>query len=256
MKLLNHDWIIQTKKFLYRVNLLDKYLIGFNISKSVRYIKDRDLHLFNNINKLSNSNVKNMKFIAKVFLYLHFYLKIECYICKGSIRFVSTIKGFKKYCSSQCRANDIEWRTNHSILWKKKNINKEQTRKQYRVKNYTKVRKWSSNYFKTENGLKQKRVQNSKRRAKRLELKECFSSYDRELVLKRFSNKCFNCKSLKSLEIDHHYPLSKGFVLTHFNAVLLCKKCNVLKSSKLPEDFYSRKMLLKLNNILNLRKNK
>ena len=64
-----------------------------------------------------------------------------------------------------------------------------------------------------------------------------------------FNHRCFCCGSEQALQIDHHYPLSRGFGLTPDNATLLCKQCNVLKGNKLPEQFYSQNQLQQLEYI-------
>ena len=70
-----------------------------------------------------------------------------------------------------------------------------------------------------------------------------FTKEDRKIIFKNFENKCFNCGSKRRLTIDHHYPLDKGYGLKNpdgsYNAVLLCSKCNMKKSNKMPEIFYS-----------------
>jgi 5-methylcytosine-specific restriction endonuclease McrA len=52
---------------------------------------------------------------------------------------------------------------------------------------------------------------------------------------------CFKCGSTKSLEVDHHVPISKGGMLGIENAVLLCRDCNLKKQNKMPHEFYSLK---------------
>jgi 5-methylcytosine-specific restriction endonuclease McrA len=82
-------------------------------------------------------------------------------------------------------------------------------------------------------------LRNSRRKA----LGERFTKTERKLVLVKFSNRCFKCKATSQkgnpLQIDHHYPLSRGFKLTLDNAVVLCKRCNEAKGSSLPQEFYS-----------------
>lgn len=105
---------------------------------------------------------------------------------------------------------------------------------------------WSKrNPFKTRFNAK---IGARKRRAIKRNLQE---NYKDELLTKIiFVNLCANCYSNKNLEIDHHYPLSKGFELTVNNAVLLCKTCNTSKGSKRPEDFYSKDKLNQIEWIL------
>lgn len=74
------------------------------------------------------------------------------------------------------------------------------------------------------------RLYTSKRRALKQKLNETFTVQDIKLVKERFEHKCFVCSSTERLEIDHFFPLSMGYVLTHQNAVLLCKSCNCSKT--------------------------
>lgn len=207
---------------------------------------DRDNEQYQIIKKYSKSNgiiFKNYKFAAEVYCYINNIKFPRCKVCKNIVRFVSTISGFKKYCSSKCRAKDKHWRVQHSKMWKLKNIDKNKTRQSYRSNNKELFKRYSRKYFKTEKGLLQKRVQNAKRRAMRKKVKENFSANDRLNVFKRFNFKCFNCLSTKQLEIDHHLALSTGTPLTNGNAVLLCKKCNVSKSNIHPSNFYDNNKL-------------
>ncbi|TDT71824.1 HNH endonuclease [Hypnocyclicus thermotrophus] len=77
-------------------------------------------------------------------------------------------------------------------------------------------------------------------------LDKSFNKNDKEYIFNLFNNKCFNCGSTNNLEIDHHYPISKGYPLKYknkYNAVLLCRDCNIKKSNKFPENFYLKSQL-------------
>lgn len=89
-----------------------------------------------------------------------------------------------------------------------------------------------------------------KRRAKRAQVEESFTQKDRDSTMLVFGYRCFNCQSSVQLQIDHHYPLDRGFPLEPSNAVVLCKSCNSGKGNKLPQDFYSKEQLRKLEWIL------
>ena len=69
--------------------------------------------------------------------------------------------------------------------------------------------------------------------------------------MKEFNYQCYNCKTYENLHIDHHKPLSKGYPLTLYNAVVLCQTCNQTKFTKMPEDFYSKSKLKRLEAKLN-----
>ena len=86
----------------------------------------------------------------------------------------------------------------------------------------------------------------NKRRERKKIIGENFSESQIRSVYSKFKNKCYVCKLNTNLQVDHHYPLSKGFALTINNAVLLCRSCNLLKGVKLPETFYSPEQLTDL----------
>ena len=81
-------------------------------------------------------------------------------------------------------------------------------------------------------------------------LKDGLREDEKKLEMKRFKNKCFNCGSEEELCFDHHLPLSKGYPLKSrevgSNVVVLCRKCNEKKGSKLPQEFYTTDKLKKL----------
>lgn len=82
-----------------------------------------------------------------------------------------------------------------------------------------------------------------KRRAKRKDVKECYTKEDEKYTRKLFKNKCANCGATENLCIDHHYPLCEGHALTRMNAVLLCTHCNCSKNNKDPQEFYDKPTL-------------
>ena len=88
-------------------------------------------------------------------------------------------------------------------------------------------------------------------RAQKSSVEENFTKKDEKFIKELFKNKCFNCGSKNKLQIDHHYPLSKGNPLTIFNAVLLCKSCNCSKGNKTPEEFYNAAQIKRLDKLLN-----
>lgn len=93
-------------------------------------------------------------------------------------------------------------------------------------------------YCKTCNRIRNRR-QASKRRESKMSLDAGYSDVDEQHTRDMFGERCFKCKSMSALAIDHHYPLSRGFGLSSSNAVLLCKSCNSSKGNKWPEEFYS-----------------
>jgi len=77
-----------------------------------------------------------------------------------------------------------------------------------------------------------------KRRARKLSVTENYTSIDESYTRSLFNNECAICKTKEKLEIDHWYPLSKGYALSRTNAVLLCRTCNAHKHNHLPNTFY------------------
>lgn len=70
---------------------------------------------------------------------------------------------------------------------------------------------------------------------------ECWSIY------RTFDFKCFRCGSKDLLTIDHHI---NNNILSLSNGVILCKRCNTLKHSKDPKDFYNEEELSSLSSLL------
>jgi 5-methylcytosine-specific restriction endonuclease McrA len=105
-------------------------------------------------------------------------------------------------------------------------------------------------YQNTSNGRLIKQQKERRRRERKYSLDMQFTNKDAKLIRERFEYKCFNCGSKEKLEIDHHYPLSRGHGLTLSNAVLLCKFCNSSKGNKMPEKFYTQEQLEKLTHVI------
>lgn len=75
----------------------------------------------------------------------------------------------------------------------------------------------------------------NKRRAKKKSLfTEKFSTND---IINKYGDKCFYCSGVFE-HIDHYIPLSKNGTHTLDNVRPSCKKCNLCKNSKSPEDWY------------------
>jgi len=112
---------------------------------------------------------------------------------------------------------------------------------------------WKQKYYKSESYLaKARQKERRKRELKRKINDVLFTLEDAAKVSNEFHNQCFNCGSRERLEIDHHYPLSRGHKLTLDNAVLLCKSCNCSKGNKMPEEFYTQEQLAILNNVFGI----
>lgn len=143
----------------------------------------------------------------------------------------------KKYLykkQKEWNQNNPEKRRASNARWERNNPEKSRTSK----------RKWDKN------NPKIRLAHGRKRRAKKAEVNENYTTEQEKITREAFNHKCFNCGSTNKLHIDHHRPLSKGNPLTLSNAVLLCQICNSSKHNKDPEDFYGEKKCAKLDKIL------
>ncbi len=125
--------------------------------------------------------------------------------------------------------------------------NKEKRSKQcakWYQKNKEKIAKTGAKYKKDH--PEKCRASDRRRRARKLQVKENYTRLDEIFTRNIFSNRCYNCQTTEELVIDHHYPLSRGHKLERDNAVVLCKSCNSSKHNKLPENFYTKEKLEKL----------
>lgn len=166
------------------------------------------------------------------------------------------INGRKSSCKTcrnakrrQYAAANRDKETQRMAKWRRENPKKKLAAdREWRAKNPDKV-KLSDKKWKAKNRDKLS-AQKSKRRALRIGLNEKFDALDRIEVFRRFDNKCFYCCTTDDLTIDHHIPLSCGKILSHSNAVVLCRSCNSSKGTRIPGEFYSIDQIIKLNNIL------
>jgi CRISPR/Cas system Type II protein with McrA/HNH and RuvC-like nuclease domain len=63
---------------------------------------------------------------------------------------------------------------------------------------------------------------------------------DKLYIYKRDKKECYFCKKpleFNKITFDHYLPKSKKGTMDVFNLVICCKKCNKLKSNKIPEDY-------------------
>jgi 5-methylcytosine-specific restriction endonuclease McrA len=65
------------------------------------------------------------------------------------------------------------------------------------------------------------------------------SEEDLKEVYIRFRFRCFKCKTMRDLTVDHHLAKHFGYNLKFNNAVILCLSCNRAKGNKLPCEFYT-----------------
>ena len=159
-------------------------------------------------------------------------LQSRCKVCDSK----SSAKYYQKNKEKICK-NKAKWQQE----------NKEKMAK-YRQEHKEKIKKRTAKYRK-ENPEKCRAICR-KRRALKKEIQENYTKEDEAFTRTLFNNECFNCQTTEELEIDHHYPLSRGHPLTRLNAVVLCRSCNAKKYTKLPEEFYQEATLNRLNNLL------
>lgn len=175
--------------------------------------------------------------------------------------------GLKSYCKAchnadnkKHRDNNPEynrqWRDKHRDYLKQYNIKYREANKQIvkithnrYIKNNTEAiasrkHKW---YIKNkEKVMAGKR----RRRDRKLSCNENYTIANLAITKEAFNHECFKCGSKDNLHIDHHRPLYKGYGLSLDNAVLLCKACNLSKSTKDPEVFYGEYLCAILDEML------
>ncbi len=118
-----------------------------------------------------------------------------------------------------------------------------------RVRNYVKLNPEKSKAW--------SRKSERKRRAFKEKLNENFSVEDEKFTRKLWNNRCAiygRKQSLKepNFHIDHWMPLSKGYVLTRSNAVLMCPSCNTSKKDFLPGSLFSEEVTLRVEEKLRI----
>lgn len=136
------------------------------------------------------------------------------------------------------------------IVWKLNNPEKvkessKKGQKKYRCNNLEKCRNATKEWRR--NNPEKVRENKRKRRAKEKEVKQDYSIKDEQITKQIFRNKCFKCKAIENLTIDHHYCLNNGNPLTIVNAVVLCRLCNSKKCTKDPEKFYTEEEIKQIN---------
>jgi len=166
-------------------------------------------------------------------------------------------------CKKQYKDNSEKMKARKK-KWRENNPEKSKaSTKKYRKNNPEKVKESERRYYKSNPGKRSEKSRKwreanperakyhiRKRRAMKLAVNENYTAIDALITFKAFDNKCYNCKSIDKLCIDHHRPLSKRNPLTLSNAVILCNLCNCSKGAKNPEEFYGIKKCSELDNLL------
>jgi hypothetical protein len=148
---------------------------------------------------------------------------------KSDMAYVAKRNKDAKKWQKEKRKNDPDWR--------KKNI-------EIATNYYNKTKH-------TENHLARCRKNSRIRRARKLLVNENYTKFDEAYTKQLFDNKCVICESTKNLNIDHWYPLSKGYPLTRNNATLMCFNCNKNKGNSLPYEFYNKDTFERITKLLN-----
>lgn len=118
-----------------------------------------------------------------------------------------------------------------SAEWRKKNPDK------YKAANREQWQRSKGNLEKKESHAARTR----NRRAKLRSVEGKHTAADIREIFERQNGCCFYCKEkLRSFEVDHYYPISKGGSNSKENLVVACKPCNGSKGNKLPQDFMGR----------------
>lgn len=85
---------------------------------------------------------------------------------------------------------------------------------------------------------KNQRILNSRKR-KAIKAKVTVEHFKHDEIIKKYGSKCFYCNDGEFEHIDHYIPLSKGGSHSLENIRPSCAKCNMCKSDKMPEEFYT-----------------
>lgn len=115
-----------------------------------------------------------------------------------------------------------------------------------RYRKTDKRKKVQQKYDKSENGIITNRLKANRYNEKKKCVGDSCINLDHKTIKRLkllFNNACFKCGEDKCLEIEHHYPLSKGFGLLHdgFNISFLCRSCNAIKATNFLPNFTIKK---------------
>ena len=123
----------------------------------------------------------------------------------------------------------------------------------YRREHQTKARE--ANYKWRKEHPEKEIENNRRRRARKQDVAENFTTPMARFVRKYWDNRCVICgKTQKeegqTLAIDHWMPLSNGNPLTMSNSVLMCRSCNSSKHDKLPSVRYDAETVKRIERSL------
>lgn len=158
-----------------------------------------------------------------------------CHIEKSTTEFSKSKRG-KFGVRSTCKCCEKQYQQN----------NQEQIAermKQYQQANKEQIAEYNKQYRQTPKGKAVDKAKSHNRRAAKLNNGGKHTAKEILALFKLQSGKCPYCKTKLSksgsnkYHVDHVMPLSKGGTNDISNIQLLCPKCNMSKSDKLPEEF-------------------
>lgn len=265
------QWAVEYKKYFS----FSKVSEIFDIPKStirrllLKYKDIFDIKLYDEFISEINKDGKHYCFVC---------FEIKDILCFGFRRDTDKYKNICRICQNKHfhfrYSNDIVFR--EQILLRSKNRDKTRVREYNRnwaKQNPDKSSRWAKEHpdrvkqihlnWRNKNKDKIKmnlynwrknnpeKYLNSKRRrrARNLGVDENYLQIDRDITFKVFENKCFRCNSVNYLCVDHHYPLSRGYALSVENASILCISCNSKKYNKMPDNFYSKEEIQKIDDL-------
>ncbi|WP_346935331.1 HNH endonuclease signature motif containing protein [Clostridium sp.] len=118
-------------------------------------------------------------------------------------------------------------------------INKEHI-KEYRKQNRERDRETFRIYYNSEKGNIISRTRTNRRRAKKKELENNFSSSEWSLCMKYFKHRCAYCGRKVKLEQEHFISLNKNGKFTKHNILPSCRSCNASKGDKDFNEWYEK----------------
>ena len=167
-----------------------------------------------------------------------------CKLCKSiqAKEYYNKNKDIIKQKTKTYAASHKDQTNMYKRKWDQNNkIKNKKSKQAYFNKNKINILKKKSLYYKLhpEKSL----IYVRRRRALKYNLHESYSPEDIQYTYNLFNHQCVNCGSTTHLELDHHLPLSLGYVYSRTNAVVLCRSCNAAKCDKLPAEFYTPETL-------------
>jgi len=181
----------------YKKIIEEKYIKNNKISKSIRFMKDRDPDLYQAIQTywqeiIKKYNLKDIKnsdsrFIHKVYAYYYQIIpKCKNKNCNIIPRFTSG--KFKKYCSNKCAMQDPEYYEHHIKIQKSKEVNEKRSKslKKSAEKMKKKLKKISLEKYGVVNPS-QKHLKNLDKLNKEF-IERNFITKDKNFLVKKFMN--------------------------------------------------------------------